>query len=558
MKNRRALDFVLAALLFMTVLTVDMPLIQALEWSPETQLSIHPSKDVSPFIMQALDGTIWVVWVSNRTGTLNDEIFYTTSSNYGLSWSLDKRLTNALGDDSNPSIIQASNGLIWVVWCSDRTGPSVSINVDDRVLVTGWDGWTKTGSSPYLNAADYPRKYINSSVASDRIGNFTFQDVPIGFTPGKVTLRLKTWQTGGDGSDYLKIYLYNGTKWQTYTVTPTSTSAPGDYKEIDVSNFLKSEAAINAAKMALEHVVVGSADTIGVDHAYILVNPLRNYKLYYKISSNNGAWWSDDTKLTIDPNCNIDPSIIQASNGLIWVVWCSNRTGNSDLFYKIYDGSAWSTEMQLTNDPNPDKYPSIMQAKDGTIWVVWSSSRIGNSDLFYKTFDGTAWSSVDTQLTNNTASDLVPSIAQDRLGTIWVVWYSDRRMEYYYDLYYKVYSDSTWSVDRQLTSYPTSDVRFGDMTPSIVQINDRKIWIVWTADRSGNFDIYYKTVQVNILGDVNLDGKVNIQDVPFFIADIDATPTSPNWHNGRSDFNDDKVVDVLDVTTLSTNYGKTL
>lgn len=380
----------------MTVLNVDIPFVSAIEWSPETRLTTDPKQDVSPSIMQTGVGTIWVVWVSDRMGVGNDELFYKTSSNYGLNWSLDTRFTEALGYDSNPSIMQASDGTIWVVWASDRTG---------------------------------------------------------------------------------------------------------------------------------------------------------NYDLFYKTSPDNGASWSYDTPLTIDPNRDTSPSIMQATNGTIWVVWSSDRTGNSELFYKTYNGSAWLTERQLTNDPSPDKYPSIMQASNGTIWVVWSSYRTGNYELFYKTFNGPTWSS-DTQLTNNQVFDMVPSIAQARDGTIWVVWQSGRPEQALDDLYYKVYDGSAWSSDRQLTSDPASD-----MTSSIAQINDGKIWIVWAADRDEDFDIYYKTVQVKIPGDVDGDVDVDISDLSDLSNAYGSELEDPNW-NPNCDFNSDDKVDVSDLFILSKNFGK--
>jgi len=218
-----------------------------------------------------------------------------------------------------------------------------------------------------------------------------------------------------------------------------------------------------------------------------------NYELFYKTF--NGSW-SSDIQLTTEPNQDIDPSIMQARNGLIWVVWHSNRTGNFELFYKTY-GSVWSTDTQLTDDSSIDKYPSIGQDCDETIWVVWSSNRTENFELLYKTFNGTAWSS-DNQLTNDLASDLVPSIAQARDGTIWVVWQSDRPSEAQDELYYKIYNGSVWSSDAQLTDDHLSN----DIAPSIVQVDNRKIWVVWSADKDKDFDIYYKTSSEIINHDV--------------------------------------------------------
>ena len=209
-----------------------------------------------------------------------------------------------------------------------------------------------------------------------------------------------------------------------------------------------------------------------------------NYELFYKTF--NGSSWSFDVQFTEELHGDMRPSVMQSNDGLIWVVWYSDRTGDYELFYKTYDGSAWSPETQLTDDPSDDKCPSIAQASNGTIWVVWGSYRTGNSELFYKTFNGVAWSG-DNQLTNDPNSDEVPSIARARDGAIWVVWQSGRPANDQDELYYKIYNGSTWTSDAQLTSDLAND-----MVPSIAQVRDKRIWVVWQADRDDDFELYYK------------------------------------------------------------------
>jgi hypothetical protein len=63
--------------------------------------------------------------------------------------------------------------------------------------------------------------------------------------------------------------------------------------------------------------------------------------------------------------------------------------------------------------------------------------------------------------------------------------------------------------------------------------------------------------EVKIPGDVDGNGEVDIYEIALLIRDFDATPTSPNWNNGRSDFNDDGIVDVLDLTIYIQNFGRT-
>jgi len=210
--------------------------------------------------------------------------------------------------------------------------------------------------------------------------------------------------------------------------------------------------------------------------------------------------WSPDMGLTWNENIDGNPSIAQASDGKIWVVWNSYRTGNGEIFYKVYDSSKvhpWSSEKNLTANPNADKTPSIMQAKDGKIWVVWSTNRDGNYKIYYKTSsdNGATWS-LDQNLTaiQNPKDDEHPSIMQTANGTIWLAWSANRTGNY--EIYYKTSHDNgaTWSTDKFL-NYTDTD----DRNPSITQTADGKIYFVWVRnadqDKDGDADlnIWYKT-----------------------------------------------------------------
>lgn len=250
--------------------------------------------------------------------------------------------------------------------------------------------------------------------------------------------------------------------------------------------------------------------------------------------------WSPEMRLTWTTDIDTFPSITQAGDGRKWVVWCSYRTGNAEIFYKVYNGSSvhpWSPETQLTNDTNSDLTPSVTQALDGSIWVVWASERTGNSEIYYKTYNGTAWSN-DEPLITDPGEDQTPFIMQATNGTIWLVWASKPLGELDFDIYYAtssdngetwspqilpgtypgivdfdpaiteaadgsiwlvwersgdifcaVYSETSWSPEEQLTTDPNSDTR-----PSIAQALDGTIWVVWDSDRNlHDEDIYYKT-----------------------------------------------------------------
>jgi len=305
-----------------------------------------------------------------------------------------------------------------------------------------------------------------------------------------------------------------------------------------------------------------------------------NNEIFYKVYDASKAHpWSPDTRLTNNPNVDLTPSIMRASDGRIWVVWASNRSGNYDIFYKIYDGFSWSPDYQLTTDTSIDERPSIMQTLDGEIWISWSSNRNGNFDIFYKTtfnhgatwspdtlfpqsaedidddpsivqsLDGVIWifwvkndiniyftysedngatwpygyESLPNEFGNGTTyNNKCPSTIRASDGTIWVVWESNRRGNYdiFYDQY-QVFHDEyglyvSWSFD----SFGNNLTNNGadDFMPSITQANDKTIWIVWTSARLNNFDIYYRT---------------NTIPQPHDVAIFSVTPSKTTVYRGQ-------------------------
>lgn len=206
------------------------------------------------------------------------------------------------------------------------------------------------------------------------------------------------------------------------------------------------------------------------------------YKIYDPAKVNP---WSLDTRLTFSDGSDIDPSIMQAADGLIWVIWATNRTGDYEVYYKTYDGAFWSddTIIPLLAEPKV-QYPSILQTQDGTIWVFSTSNRTGNREIFYKTSadNGASWSD-DTLLLaiSSSADDWDPYATRLADGNIWLVWTRND------DIYYTVYNGASWSA----ASPVTTNLDF-DAHPAAVQTTDGNIQIFWDSDRaSAQFDVYY-------------------------------------------------------------------
>jgi hypothetical protein len=87
-------------------------------WSAETRLTFDPWESLHPSIGLS-DSLLFLIWNDNRDS--NYEIYYKQSSDAGLTWSNDMRLTNDAGRSDYPSIFVV-DAMVHVVWNDDRDG----------------------------------------------------------------------------------------------------------------------------------------------------------------------------------------------------------------------------------------------------------------------------------------------------------------------------------------------------------------------------------------------------------------------------------------------------
>ena len=473
-------------------------------------------RDVNPSggeIMQGTTETIWFVWESDRT--VNFDIWYKYSSDGGATWSANTQLTTDTANDHSPSIIQTSDGRIWVVFYSWRTG------IPDLHYMTSSDGGANWSTATPLTT-----------------------DPEFDMSPSIVQLSDETifvvWQ-----SDRIKV-------WDP------------------------------------------DAGWIGQDD------------IYYKTSSDDGATWSDDIRLTTDLKDDCQPSVTQTADGRIWIAFVSSRLDSRDIYYTTSSdgGATWSAETPLTTYSGDNWAPSITQTADGKIWVMFHSQRNGNWDIYYKTTSngGVDWSP-DTRLTYHQSYDVVPSITQTSEGKIWVFFASYRTGDY--EIWCKtllVHDVAVTSVTTSLTgvyqgetvtifveaanqgtasetftvtvyanaivlnftsvtlasggtttltfTWNTTNVTLGSYT-----ISAQASTVPGETDTADNTFVY-GTLKVKIFADVNGDGIVNIRDLGLLRLAFGSKPGEPNW-NQDADLNRDDFIDIYDALTLRGHAGET-
>jgi subtilisin family serine protease len=158
-----------------------------------------------------------------------------------------------------------------------------------------------------------------------------------------------------------------------------------------------------------------------------------------------------------------------AGNGThLVVVWHSHVSGNWDIWYTVYDGMKWGLPSQLTTNPNLDTWPYVALLSNNRILVMWGSNRTGGR---------------------------------------WEIWY-------------KVYSNGVWSMDKQLTTY-TAD---HDYAPAFTPLPDGPIGIIWSSSIVGSntTNIYFAKLSLASDGTLSFTGPpVRLTNAPlnkWFIA----------------------------------------
>jgi len=107
-------------------------------------------------------------------------------------------------------------------------------------------------------------------------------------------------------------------------------------------------------------------------------------------------------------------------NNKIWVVWDSKRTGNKEIFYKIFNPKTgeWSNDTQLTNNKSNNSDPTIIQDSGGKIWVVFVSDRSGNMDIWYTAGEIISDENVTGSIKSTNISEKEESISDSSMDMI--------------------------------------------------------------------------------------------------------------------------------------------
>jgi hypothetical protein len=356
------------------------------QWQADYRLTNDPneSRCATTKAVAANGPAVHVVWFDNRDG--NQEIYYKSSSDTGLTWSADDRLTNNASSSQTPRIV-VSGANLHVVWQDNRDG---NYEVYYKRSTDAGAGW---GSDIRLTSNSNWSLFPTLAVSGSSVHLLWMDD------------------RDGNRETYYKHSTDNGASWSSdtrlsndadWTWSPAIAVA-GDtvhavWYESDAGGNLGKEiwyARSTNAGLTWEPAInltsdpgVSMGPCVGASGSTVHVtwedNRDGNYEIYYKRSTDNGASWGSDTRLTSNSAASTGSSI-DISGANVHVVWTDERDANSEIYYKssVNNGASWSPDTRLTNDAATSFYNSI-SASGPAVNVVWYDQRDGNWEVYYK------------------------------------------------------------------------------------------------------------------------------------------------------------------------------
>jgi len=318
---------------------------------------------------------------------MNDEIYYKRSTDGGVTWEPDVRLTNNDAYSPYPSIAASPQSGVHVVWYDARSG-------NPKIY--------------YLRSTDGGSTWGPETQIAFRGGNAEYPSL----TAGGNDVHAAWGNNWVNGSNMYYGVMYRGstnggTSWGPELRLADSTARP-PYPSVAVSG-------------STVHVA-------WKDHRD------GNDEIYYRRSTDRGTTWMPEVRLTHDTAESFIPAVA-AFGSVVHVVWEDDRAGNGDIFYcrSSDDGATWGPDTALINDLAWQYSPSVA-ASGVNVHIVWVDGRVYPDAVYYKhsSDKGLTWEP-DTRLTFSTRGVYNPSTAVwgTKVHVVWYDWRDDNPEIYY-------------------------------------------------------------------------------------------------------------------------------
>ncbi|MBN2465516.1 exo-alpha-sialidase [candidate division WOR-3 bacterium] len=371
-------------LMFTLVITAVPALAQ---WEGDVRLTNNPAASLTSFpcgrCLAASGSVLHAVWYDYRDGS--GDIYYKRSTDNGSNWESDTRLTTA-GDSSEAPAVAAGGQSVHVVWANNT-----DLQIRYRRSTDGGSNWAN--AEPLTIGSTYTL-YPSVAVAGDNVH--------------------VVWIDARPATNYLPEVYYRrstdgGATWQ-------------------------GEARLSTGQSSTRQPAIAVAG----DLVHVVWDDGRhglNAEIYYRRSTDGGATWQSETRFT-DASGSSFNGVVAAAEQHAYAAWDDNRDGNWEIYCKRSTdaGANWGADTRLTSN-QADSYFASIAAVGNCVHITWEDARDANLEEYYKrsTDYGQNWGD-DTRLTNSTGHSSYSTVAVSG-AAVHVLWHDNRDGNW--EIYYK-------------------------------------------------------------------------------------------------------------------------
>jgi hypothetical protein len=353
-------------------------------WQADLRLTNDPNTSSTSFsnawCVAASGDTVYAVWDDDRDGNL--EIYLKRSTDGGVNWGADTRLTNNVGQSSHPSIA-ITGAAVQVVWRDNRDG---NAEIYTKRSPDGGVSWgTDTRLSVNTSASEFPSVAVAGLAIHVVWRDFRTNNDDIYYrrsTDGGVSWGAETALTiVGLQSEEPSVAVSGAVVHVAWYEFPNDDIF---YKRsLDGGDNWEAAVRLSAslAGNTFDESIAASGPVV---HLIWRDNRDGNFEIYYKRSPDSGANWGPDTRLTFDAGSSVYPSVA-ASAEAVYTAWADSRMGSWEIYAKrsADGGLSWGDDTRLTENEYFSEYPSIA-ASGSAAHVVWQDNRDGNREIYTK------------------------------------------------------------------------------------------------------------------------------------------------------------------------------
>jgi hypothetical protein len=463
-------------------------------WLSEQQLTTGSANGLTPALAQLSNGTVMLVWASDKTGTYS--LFY--KSYTGGAWTGGSQLTFPQGRDSTPSLLQLRNGTLLLFWTRESL---VNGSVVRYIWAKSYNNGTWSPEARFSSGGSEKEPSLFQSddgtiwvaYAANRFGNLDiFYKTYNGAWSSEIRLESNT----ADDYDPWIMQDLNGTMWAFWTrcVPITSTSCEND--------------------------------------------------VFYKTSTNLGAAWSAEVQFTVDPTGYViddnHPSAIHYNRDkLIYVFWGSDLPTAAD--FDVWLRTSSPVPFHQSSVSNATAGPSTL-LQGGVVKLNGTANNPGsyNETVFvngyYQNATGVLFKTVTVSLKPGSSAFVQMS------------WNTTKAVPAKYKVVLVVLpvpGESPRLLANNTAVAGSTNVRC--VAPDIDC--DGRVDIIDVARVAAKFG--WKIITPNISGDCS----VGVLDVSFVAFYFGTKVGDPNW-NPRADLDNSGKVDIYDVALIASEFGQ--